>query len=272
MIEMNNVLLELGSIKIYYYSFFILISIIIGIICCQKESRKVGLGSVFMNDLLFNTIIIAVLGARAYYVIFNFSAFKKDLISIIYIWQGGLAIYGAVISGLIYIIYYCHKKEKPALKTLDVIVPFLILGQAIGRWGNFMNQEAYGPIVSRNFLENLHIPNFIIDGMYINGAYHQPTFLYESIWCIIGFIILILLRTFYKKLKDGNLTFTYFIFYGIGRLAIEGLRQDSLYFKTFRISQIVSIILIIIGIIGILTSKNRNYYYKQKEVSNGINI
>ncbi len=269
---MNNILLEIGPIKIYYYSLFILLAIVIGIIFCQKEARKIGIGSVFINDLLFNVIIIAIIGARAYYVIFNFSSFKNNLISVLYIWEGGLAIYGAVLAGLIYTIYYCKKKEKPILKTLDVIVPFLILGQAIGRWGNFMNQEAYGPIATKSFLENLHIPNFIIEGMYINGAYHQPTFLYESIWCLVGFVILICIRKFSKKLKEGNLTYLYFSYYGLGRFFIEGLRQDSLYLKTFRISQIVSIILVIIGIIGLLTSKKRNYYYERNEKTNGINI
>ena len=269
---MNNVMLEIGNIKIYYYSVFILIAIIIGITFCLKEARKVNIGSAFMRDLLFNVIIVAIIGARLYYVTFNFQEFKDNLLSVLYIWEGGMAIYGSVIASALYIIYYCKKKERPILKTMDVIVPFLILGQAIGRWGNFLNQEAYGPVVSRSFLENLHIPNFVIDGMYINGAYHQPTFFYESLWCLLGFALLMIIRHFIKKIKDGDQTFIYFIWYGIGRFFIEGLREDSLYFQNFRISQIVSIILLIIGISGILTRRKRNLYYEGKENSNVIRI
>lgn len=269
---MNNVMLEIGNIKIYYYSVLILIAVIIGIAFSLKEARKVNIGAVFMSDLLFNIVIVAIIGARIYYVTFNFSEFKDDLLSVLYIWEGGMAIYGSVIASALYIIYCCKKKGRPILKTMDVIVPFLILGQAIGRWGNFFNQEAYGPACSKAFLENLHIPNFIIDNMYINGSYHQPTFLYESIWCLLGFIILILIRYLAKKLKDGDQTFVYFIWYGIGRFFIESLRQDSLYFNNFKISQIVSIILIVIGIIGLLTKRKRNLYYEQKENVHIVNI
>lgn len=269
---MNNVMLEIGNFKIYWYSVLILSSVIIGITFCLKEARRIGIGSAFMSNLLFNIIIVAILGARIYYVVFNFDVFKDDLLSILYIWEGGMAIYGSILASTMYIIYYCRKNGRPILKTMDVIVPFLILGQSIGRWGNFFNQEAYGPIVDRLFLKNLHIPNFIIDNMYINGSYHQPTFLYESLWCLVGFVILMLIRKIIKNIRDGNQTSIYFIWYGIGRFLIEGLRQDSLYIGNYRISQIVSVVLIVIGVIGLITSKRRDYYFKRKEESNAINI
>ena len=150
------------------------------------------------------------------------------------------------------------KRGQSIIRTTDIIVPGLILAQAIGRWGNFFNSEAHGTVVSLEFLKKLHLPNFIIEGMYINGSYYHPTFLYESIWCLIGFILLIILRKITLR-KKGMVTFSYFIWYGIGRLFIEGIRMDSLYLGDYRISQIVSIILIIVGIIGtIITSRKGN--------------
>lgn len=268
---MDRVLIDLGFIKIYWYSILILISAIIGITLIIKEARRVGLSTVLVSDLCFFVIPVSIIGARLYYVIFNFETYKDNLIGILKIWEGGIAIYGAIIVGIIFIISYCRKKQMSILKTLDLFAPSLILAQAIGRWGNFLNQEAFGPVTTRLFLEKLHLPNFIIDNMFIKtlenpmGAYHQPTFLYESVWCLIGFIGLLLIRYLYKKNKNGNITFIYFIWYGIGRFLIESLRTDSLYIGTYKISQIVSIILILIGVIGLITSKKRNLYKENKE-------
>ena len=114
------------------------------------------------------------------------------------VWNGGLAIYGGIIGGVASLFYQCKKRGVSFLKALDVLAPFLILGQAIGRWGNFFNGEAYGKITSLESLRSLHIPEFIIRGMYINGVYYEPTFLYESLWCLLGFVILLLIRKFYK--------------------------------------------------------------------------
>jgi phosphatidylglycerol:prolipoprotein diacylglycerol transferase len=175
------------------------------------------------------------------------------LLSIFAVWQGGIAIYGAILGGLLAIVLLAKKQKQSIIKTTDIIVPGLLLAQAIGRWGNFFNGEAYGSEVTLDFLKALHLPNFIIEGMYINGTYYHPTFLYESIWCIIGVILLIVIRKLTKR-KKGIITYSYFIWYGIGRTYIEGLRTDSLYLGDFRVSQIVSIILIVIGIIGIITT------------------
>ena len=141
---------------------------------------------------------------------------------------------------------------------MDTLTPYLILGQAIGRWGNFFNKEAHGSITTLGHLQKLHLPNFIIKGMYIDGLYYIPTFLYESIWCVIGFILLLILRKKTKYRHHGMLLFTYFIWYGIGRFLIEGLRTDSLYFLSFRVSQIVSIVLILVGIIGLIKINKEN--------------
>lgn len=249
---MDRVFFKLGPITIYWYAVLIVIAICIGVYFSTREAKNNGLGKEFITDLIFYTIPISILGARIYYVIFNFSVFKDNIIDIFKIWEGGLAIYGAVISGIIFIIYYCKKKNKDILLTLDTMVPYLILGQAIGRWGNFINKEAHGSITTLSHLKELHIPNFIIEGMYINGHYYIPTFLYESLWCLLGFIILLIIRKKNKYKDNGILIYSYLIWYGIGRFFIEGLRTDSLYLGVFRISQIVSIILILIGIIGII--------------------
>ncbi len=248
---MNREIISIGPITIYWYSVLIIIAIIIGMYFSSRKANSNGLGKDFLIDLLVFTIPVGVIGARIYYVIFNYSVFKGDFLSIFRIWEGGLAIYGGVISSITFIIFYCKRKKKDIFLTLDTLVPYLILGQAIGRWGNFINKEAHGAITTYEHLKSLHIPNFIIDGMYINGFYYIPTFLYESLWCIVGFIILLLIRKKDNFKHKGLLLFIYFIWYGIGRLIIEGFRTDSLYLGTFRISQIVSIILIVIGVIGI---------------------
>lgn len=249
---MNRILFEIGPITIYWYSVTMLLAVLTGIYLATKESKKQSMYS-FISDLVTYIIIFGIIGARLYYVIFNFDNYKYDLLSIFEIWEGGIAIYGAIIGGFIAIVYLARKRGKSIIKTTDIIVPGLLLAQSIGRWGNFFNQEAHGTEVSLEFLNNIHLPNFIIEGMHIEGTYYHPTFLYESIWCLLGFVILITIRKLTKR-KDGIMTFSYFIWYGIGRLFIEGLRTDSLYLGDFRISQLVSIILIITGILGIIIS------------------
>ena len=178
---MNRIFFNVFGIDIYWYSVFIAIAMAIGIVMATRQADKANLGKGFIFDLAFYLIPIGIIGARIYYVIFNFSLFKDDIISILYLWEGGLAIYGGVLLGILFAFYYCKKKKKSFLLTLDVFAPYLILGQAIGRWGNFINKEAYGPVTTLEFLQRLHLPKFIINGMYINDLYYQPTFLYESL-------------------------------------------------------------------------------------------
>lgn len=256
---MNRTILSIGNFHIYWYSVLIATGIIIGLYLLMKEASKQNISKDTIIDIAFDTIIWGIIGARIYYVIFNIKPYLSNPISILYVWEGGLAIYGGIIGGLITLAYQTKKKNIALGKLTDMIVPSLILAQAIGRWGNFFNQEAHGGIVTLEFLKKIHIPNFIIKGMYINGNYYHPTFFYESLWCLLGFILLIIIRRLLKNSKDGTLTFIYLIWYGIGRFFIEGLRTDSLYLGIFRISQIVSIVIIIIGIIGLI-------YNKRKEV------
>lgn len=262
---MSRVLFSIGPIHIYYYSITMLLAIISGVYLTMREAHRQKVITYF-EDLLFKLIIFGIIGARIYYVVFNFSVYKDDILSIFKIWEGGLAIYGAIIAGFITIIYNSKKQNISILKTTDIIVPGLILAQAIGRWGNFFNKEAHGAIVSLDYLKSYHLPDFIINGMYINGFYYKPTFLYESIWCLLGFIVLLILRNIIKR-KEGIITYTYFIWYGIGRLIIEGLRTDSLYLGSIRISQLVSIILIMSGIIGLILSTIKNIRRKHETKS-----
>lgn len=253
---MERIFIQLGPITIYWYSILILTGVLLGYNIILNYCKKINYQSSHIIDMLFYLFIWAIIGARLYYVIFNFSLFKNDFIGIFQIWRGGLAIYGAIIAGIIYIAYYSYKHKLNFIKILDIFSLSLLLGQAIGRWGNFFNSEAYGGITTYSALKNLMIPEFIINGMYIEGAYRQPTFLYESLWCFIGVLILLWIRKNYSHIV-GKQFFFYLIWYGIGRFIIEGFRSDSLYIGDFRISQIVSILMIIIGIVGNIMIKRK---------------
>jgi phosphatidylglycerol:prolipoprotein diacylglycerol transferase len=245
---MNPIFVDLGVIVIKWYSVMIFLGLFLGGSYIIEESKKFKISEDSLINLAFWLIPFSLIGARLYYVLFNWDYYGVHKEEIIQIWNGGLAIHGAIIFGLFYIVFYTKKHKIETLRLLDMIAVALFLGQAIGRWGNFFNSEAYGSVVSLNFLERLKLPKFIIEGMYINGNYHHPTFLYESIWCVIGFIILLIIKR-NKYIKVGVQTSFHFVFYGIGRLIIEFLRTDSLMLGNFKVAQIVSVVMIIIGIL-----------------------
>lgn len=262
---MDRVFLQLGSITIYWYSVTMTVAILSAAFIILRESKKHDLTD-YMEDLIFYLIIFGIIGARIYYVIFNFEPYKDNILSIFKIWEGGIAIYGAIIGGFLAVLYNSKKKQESLLETTDIIAPGLIFAQAIGRWGNFFNCEAHGGETTLIFLQKLHLPNFIIEGMNINNVYYQPTFLYESLWCLLGFIILLIIRKIIKR-KEGIITYSYFIWYGIGRTIIEGMRADSLYLGKIRISQLISCILIVTGIIGLIVK-----YIKKKKQEKAHNL
>ena len=261
---MNPVAISLGPIKIYWYSITMLIAILSGAYILLRQARKQNIKEEFITNLIFYGVLWGILGARIYYVLFNLDYYFQNPIEIIEIYNGGLAIHGGIISGSIFFIYYCHKHKINFLKIFDMAVPGLILAQAIGRWGNFFNQEAHGPATTKQILENLPIPDFIINGMNINGTYYHPTFFYESIWNLLGFIVLIILRK-KLKLKPGQLTGIYFIWYSLARFLIESLRTDSLMLGPIKIAQAVSIILFFLGILLILRKKKDTRINRSKE-------
>ncbi|EGQ3719632.1 prolipoprotein diacylglyceryl transferase [Staphylococcus pseudintermedius] len=246
----DPVAFSLGGLEVKWYGIIIASAILIGYWIAQKSAQSVGFHEDDLVNILLVCVFVAIISARLYFVLFQLDYYIQNPIEIPMIWHGGIAIHGGLIGAFAMGIYYCYRKNWHPFQLGDVVAPSIILAQGIGRWGNFMNHEAHGGPVSRSFLESLHLPQFIIENMQINGIYYQPTFLYESIWDVIGFIILITIR---RHLKIGETFFIYIIWYSVGRFYIEGLRTDSLMLtETIRIAQAVSIVCIIIGVIFIV--------------------
>ena len=197
---MNRTLIKLGPISIYWYSVMIALGFLAAMIVCLTEVKRKKLDIEKYSNMVFYAVLFGILGARIYYVLFNLDYYLKMPSEILKVWHGGLAIHGGIIAGILVVYFYTKKYKMKFLKTLDISVVGIIIAQAIGRWGNFFNQEAFGKLTTKAALIKQRIPNFIIEGMYIDGAYYQPTFLYESVWNLIGFIIMLFLRRT-KKLK-----------------------------------------------------------------------
>lgn len=258
---MNPILISIGSIHIYWYSVILLIAFSLGFYLLLKLGQKEGISKEFIYDYACYLIPICLVGARIYYVIFELDYYLNDIWAIFRVWEGGLAIHGGIIAGAIFTYFYTKKYKIEFLKLTDILVICLIIGQILGRWGNFFNGEAYGPETSLNFLKSIHIPNFIIEGMNIGGTYYHPTFLYESIWNIIGLIILLIIKKYHKRI--GTRTSVYLIHYGIGRFFIESLRQDSLMLGNLRIAQLVSILMILFGIFMFIFRRKEENHEKK---------
>lgn len=250
---------ELGPFSVAWYGLIIVTGMLLAISLIIKEAEKRDLTEDFIVDTAFWAIPMGIIGARIYYVLFELDVYLQDPIRIFYIWEGGLAIYGGIIAGLLVVYYQAKKADVPVLLLTDVVVPYLLLAQGIGRWGNFINQEAHGAEVSRGFLENLFLPEFIIEQMHINGSYYHPTFLYESLWNILGMFIILAIRKKDQFLLRGEATASYLIWYGIGRFFIEGMRTDSLYIGSLRVSQILSLIMVIGGLAFIYYQRKVKY-------------
>lgn len=253
---LNPIAIELGSLQIHWYGLIIGFGVLLGLIIALRESERRGLDKEIFTDLILFAVPIAIICARIYYVIFQWDYYSQNPGDIIKIWNGGIAIHGALIGSVLTAIIFARIKNVSFWKLVDIAAPSLLLGQAIGRWGNFMNQEAHGGEVTRAFLENLHLPEFIINQMYINGTYYHPTFLYESAWNIVGVIILLLLRK--VNLRRGELFLTYVLWYSVGRFFVESLRTDSLMLtESLRIAQVISIVLVIVAVALILYRRFR---------------
>ncbi|HCZ0848032.1 TPA: prolipoprotein diacylglyceryl transferase [Staphylococcus aureus] len=242
----DPVAFNLGPLSVRWYGIIIAVGILLGYFVAQRALVKAGLHKDTLVDIIFYSALFGFIAARIYFVIFQWPYYAENPSEIIKIWHGGIAIHGGLIGGFIAGVIVCKVKNLNPFQIGDIVAPSIILAQGIGRWGNFMNHEAHGGPVSRAFLEQLHLPNFIIENMYINGQYYHPTFLYESIWDVAGFIILVNIR---KHLKLGETFFLYLTWYSIGRFFIEGLRKDSLMLTSnIRVAQLVSILLILISI------------------------
>jgi phosphatidylglycerol:prolipoprotein diacylglycerol transferase len=243
-------LFGIQGLNIAWYGVIIASGLLLGIILASMRARRRGWSSDLVLDFILLAVPLAIIGARAYYVAFEWEYFSANPDQIIAINQGGLAIYGAVIGGFLAAFIFSKAAKFPFLKLIDLVIPSLILGQAIGRWGNFVNQEAYGALITNPNLQ------FFPLAVYIKslGEWHQATFFYESFCNTILLVITLLLGR--KGVKDGTLLATYFVGYGVARTVIEGLRTDSLYlFGTIRISQVLSAVLVLVGILMLVLIK-----------------
>ncbi|MFC4077482.1 prolipoprotein diacylglyceryl transferase [Salinithrix halophila] len=225
----DPVAVSLGPLQIHWYGIIMGSAALLGLWVAILEGKRHGLNSELFLDMMIWVIPAAIVGARLYYVAFEWDYYLMNPGDIFAVWKGGLAIHGGLIGALLAGAVFFKKRDVSFLQMADIIAPSIILGQAIGRWGNFMNQEAHGGEVSRSFLEGLHLPNWIIEQMNIEGVYYHPTFLYESLWNLAGFLLLLGLRKWNPR--RGEIFFTYLMWYSLGRFFIEGLRTDSLTFE-----------------------------------------
>ena len=254
---MNPVAFNIGNFEIRWYGILIVLGIFVGMFIAYYNSKKLNLDFEKIIDGFLVVFPCAIVGARAYYVFFEFDNFKNNIWSIFNLRTGGLAIHGGLIGALIGTIIYCKLKKIEMMKYLDVVAPSLILAQAIGRWGNFMNGEAHGDVVSYEFISKF--PEFIQKGMYLDGHYYNPTFLYESMWNLLIFLTLMIILHKKKSNENGVVIASYAVLYSVGRLFIESLRTDSLMIGNIRIAQFMSILGVIIGITYIIYVKSKKH-------------
>lgn len=255
---------QLGPLTVHWYGIILGTAAFLGLMLAVRESKRLGMNPDIFVDLLMFAVPAAIIGARLYYVIFEWGYYSSHPAEIIAVWNGGIAIHGALLASVLTAWIFTRVRGLSFWKLADIAAPSIILGQAIGRWGNFINQEAHGREVSRSFLEGLMLPDWIVNQMYIEqlGYYVHPTFLYESLWNLLGLALLIGLR--YVNLRRGDLFLSYVIWYSFGRFFIEGMRTDSLYLMdTIRVAQLISIVLIALAVILMVVRRRKGYADKR---------
>ncbi len=224
--------IQLGPLTIHFYGLIIAVGMLLAVLYASKRSKEFGLKEDDLIDGVLWVTPFAIICARLYYCIFEWDQYASNPISILYIWNGGLAIYGGVLGAVIGLSVFCKVRKIKATAMMDVVSLGLLIGQLVGRWGNFMNREAFGAPTD----------SFLRMGLYntATGAveYYHPTFLYESLWNFVGFLLLHFLSK--KRKYDGQVALGYVAWYGLGRAFIEGLRMDSLYWGPFRVSQVLA--------------------------------
>ena len=217
---------HIGSMSIYFYGIIIALGLLLAVLYGLKRSSQFGLREDDILDGVLGIVPLSIICARAYYCIFSWSEFAENPISVLYIWQGGIAIYGAVIGAALGVVIFCLIKKAKLGAVLDLVAISFLIGQSIGRWGNFFNREAFGAETE------------VFIRMGIGSTFHHPTFLYESVWNAAGFVLLHFLSK--RRQYDGQIALGYAAWYGLGRTFIEGLRTDSLYWGNFRVSQVLA--------------------------------
>jgi phosphatidylglycerol:prolipoprotein diacylglycerol transferase len=246
------VAIRIGPLAIRWYGILIAVAVLVGTLLAQKEAVRRREDPDRLLDVVVLAVLAGLVGARLYYVAFNWSEYSQHPLKILAVWEGGLAIHGGLIAGGLAIFLFGRAKHLPILTYLDVLVPSVVLGQAIGRWGNFFNQEAFG--VPTDLPWKLYIAPYNRPPSLAQYDYFHPTFLYESLWNFGVFAILYgVLR---RRLEDrpGALTLCYFALYSVGRFLVEGLRIDSLWLGPFRAAQVMSLILFVasVGALAVL--------------------
>ena len=246
---------SVGPLNIRFYGLIIALGLVLAVVYALRRKAAFGLTEDDLIDGVLSVVPFAIICARLYYCLFSWDNYKDNLISILYIWEGGIAIYGGVIGAVIGIAVYAKIKKLNIFALLDIVSLGFLIGQCLGRWGNFFNREAFGA----------ETDTFLRMGLYnaFTGAttYHHPTFLYESLWNAVGFIALHFLSK--KRQYDGQIALGYVAWYGLGRTFIEGLRTDSLYWGNFRVSQVLAAASCLIAI-GVLVWQGFRPHDKEK--------
>ena len=236
--------LELGPVTIYYYGLIIATGLILAVLYGCKRSREFGIKEDDVVDGVLWVTPFAIVCARLYYCIFSWDYYGKNPIEILYIWEGGLAIYGGVLGALAGVLVFCKVKKIKVAALLDLVLLGFLIGQSVGRWGNFMNREAFG--AETEFFLRMGLLN----SRNATIIYVHPTFLYESVWNAVGFLVL---HTLSKRRRyDGQIALGYAAWYGLGRAFIEGLRTDSLWWGPFRVSQLLAAVSCLGAVIALL--------------------
>ncbi|MEG0512996.1 MAG: prolipoprotein diacylglyceryl transferase [Clostridia bacterium] len=238
-----------------WYSALIVLGILLAICLATHEEKRLGLPKDTVIDLSLIAVPCGIVGARLYYVAMTWSEFAQNPISILYIWEGGIAIYGAIIGGAIGVFFYAKRKKLVFFQLLDILAPGLLLAQAIGRWGNYFNMEAYGPEIKNSLF--WFFPAGVLIPTGNQSVWHMATFFYESVWSFTGAAALWALRK--RQTEHGSLFCWYMLIYGSGRFIIEQLREDSLYLGGLRVSQSLSLVLCIFAAIVLLWRASKKH-------------
>lgn len=260
----TKIFVSFGSFEIAWYAVLILTGALCAYLLCQRTMKKWGYAPEVLDDYVVPMLFIGILGARAWYVIFEWQYYSQHMNEIVAIWNGGLAIHGGLIAGFIFSLFFFKRRKISFLRMFDLIMPTVLLAQAFGRWGNFMNQEAYGGIVPESFFA--HYPAFIKNQMFIDGAYRMPTFLFESVCNLLGFLFITFIFRKYWYKRRGDCGFMYMVWYGITRFVIEGMRTDSLMVLGLRTAQLVSLALMGVGCLGLMGVFHKTFHWKKKPV------
>ena len=253
---------QVGPLSIHFYGLIIATGLMLAVLYCSTRASQFGLTEDTLLDGVLWVTPVAILCARLYYCAFSWEMYADDPIRVLYIWEGGIAIYGSVIGAVLGIIVFCKVKKIKIATVLDLVSLGFLIGQTLGRWGNFFNREAFGAETESFFRMGL------MKASTGEITYYHPTFLYESVWNLVGFLVLHFLSK--KRRFDGQIALGYLAWYGLGRAFIEGLRTDSLYIGSIRVSQLLAAVSCVAGL-GLLLVLSRKMHNPQDLFVNQVN-